>query len=450
MKPPFLPAAVGTLSASTSPQRSHGPRRRLPAHLGARLSLGLSLLFLLTVATGCETLVGPGNGDTDPPPPAITQLPRDLSGAEEEAIRQGNAFGFRLLSELAGADPNGTIFISPLSASMALGLTLTGADGSTFQAMQETLGLHGLSRDEINEAYRALLELLVELDPDVELAVANSVWHRDDLTPHPAFLQETEDYFGARIQGLDFSSPQAAGTINDWVREATRDRIKEIVDNPIDPQVVAILLNAVYFKAGWTDVFDPERTREEPFHLLDGSSEPAEFMIRDDTLRYYSADRYAAVDLPYAGQAFSMTVVVPHEGERIHDLVQELDPQEWDEIIQGLTTTRVQLWLPRFEVEWESSLNDPLSAMGMGEAFQPGANFSRMFQDASPWIDEVKQKSFIRVDEEGTEAAAVTSVVMATSMPPQLRADRPFLFAIRERLTGTILFMGLVVEMPRL
>jgi serine protease inhibitor len=412
-----------------------------------RGGIGLSAAFLLILAVpGCDSVFGPGSRDG--PPPAITELPRALTSAEVQAIQASNEFGFDLLRRVVDEDRRASVFLSPFSASMALGMTLNGAEGHTFDEMRETLRFGALSEEEINESYRDLLELLSDLDPNVELAVGNAVWHRQELTIRESFRDRVESHFNARVQGLDFSSPSAAPTINEWVSDATRGRIEEIVDDPIDANIVAFLMNAVYFNAGWTEVFDPDLTQEAPFHLPDGTTEPVDLMMRDDTIPLHQTSRYFAVDLPYAGQAYSMTVVVPRGETTVHELVEEMDAAAWAQLTEAFGTARIQLWVPRFELEWEGVLNNALQAMGMAGAFEPGADFTRMFEAAAPWIDEVKQKSFVRVDEEGTEAAAVTSVAMVTSMPPTVRADRPFLFAIRERLSGTILFMGVIVEPP--
>jgi serine protease inhibitor len=434
--------------------RRHAPYSRASSRASKHPSRtpGMAWLCLVVLlAAGCEGIFGPGDGDRrPPPPPAITELPRQLTSAEAEAIRASNAFGFDLLGEVASEDRDRSVFLSPFSASMALGMTLNGADGGTFDAMRQTLRFGELSQEEINASYRGLLDLLVDLDPDVELAIGNAVWHREGVAVREDFRARVEEAFDARVEGLDFAAPGAADAINAWVSEATQGRIEEMVEPPIPAQIVAYLMNAVYFNAGWTEVFDPEWTRTEEFHLLDGSTAPVELMTREDTLRFAHTARYHAVDLPYAGQAFSMTVVVPRDGVTVHDLVDELDAAAWDDLTGSFGTYRVQVSLPRFELEWEGVLNDALSAMGMGPAFESGADFSRMFEGTGAWIDQVKQKSFVRVDEEGTEAAAATSVSMTVSMPPQVRADRPFLFALRERLSGTILFLGVIVEPPRL
>ncbi|TVP77729.1 MAG: serpin family protein [Gemmatimonadales bacterium] len=412
-----------------------------------RATPGLAVLLLL--AAGCGLGTEPGDRP-DGPGPLITELPRSLTPAESAAIEAGNRFAFDLLDEVLVDARDESVFLSPFSAFMALGMTMNGARGTTFDAMRATLRFDGMELDEINEAYAELLGLLENVDPQVEFAVGNAVWHRAGVPVRESFRDRVEEGFRARVEGLDFESPAAAQTMNAWARDVTRDRIDGIVDPPIPSNVMAYLMNATYFKAGWREPFDPDLTRTDDFHLPDGSTASAEFMVRDDTVGFYQGDGWRAVDLPYAGGAWSMTVVVPEGSRTVQDLIGELDAEGWDALVDGLETGRVMVQLPRFELEWEGVLNDPLVRLGMGPAFGGGADFSGMFEEAGAWIDEVKQKSFVRVDEEGTEAAAVTSVVMVTSMPPEVRADRPFLFALRERLSGTILFMGVIQEPPTL
>jgi serpin B len=206
-----------------------------------------------------------------------------------------------------------------------------------------------------------------------------------------------------------------------------------------------VLLNAIYFKGDWTVPFDEDDTRAADFRRPDGSLVTADLMNRDDTLAYVATERYQAVDLPYGGQAFSMTVVLPAEGVSPAELVAELDEDTWSAWLDDFATTRVALSLPKFELEWDQELNDALIALGMVDAFDGGrADFSRLTPGGGVWIDFVQQKAFVRVDEKGTEASAATAVVMVESAPPQMRVDRPFLFVLRERLSGTILFMGIV------
>jgi serine protease inhibitor len=413
-------------------------------------------LFILLLAAG--VLVMPGcDGVVDPadrePQAPITELPRELSGAELAAIRASNAFTFDLLGEIFREKPDSTVFLSGFSASMALGMTMNGAAGETFEAMRATLHFHDLAQPDINAAYRDLLELLRTLDPNVTLEVGNAVWHRHTLVPRTTFREAVEAHFGARVQGLDFSDNASADTINLWAAEATRGRIDHMVDPPLPIENLVYLMNAVYFDGQWREQFDPDSTVEDTFYLRDGTTESVEFMVAPvATRRFAFEDDYSAVDLPYGGGAFSMTVVVPRGEVTLEELVQELDLDGWNALVSNLADRRGAVWLPRFEVEWHSSLLAPLRALGMEKALNPGADFTSMFEVPSDlWLTQVDQKSWVRVDEEGTEAAAVTMVVGGvTSLggPPTVRADRPFLFAIRERISGTILFIGAVVEPP--
>lgn len=410
--------------------------------------------ILLVALAGCELPFGPGSG-SDRAPAAITELPRALSSSELMVRNASNAFGFDLLQGVVDADLDRSHFISPLSASMALGMTLNGADGSTFEAMRSTLRFGGLPQEEINAAYRGLLDLLADLDPRVTFQVANAVWHTDRLTPLPSFVEAVRKSFDAQVEPIDFLEPGAPSVINRWVRQRTRDRIEEIVPDPLmnPADVVMYLLNAIYFNGDWTDRFDRAETRSGDFHLADGSTAPVEYMHRTGGFRMGGTADYTVVDLPYGGKAFSMTVVVPRNPTGLIPLVREMDEDHWNRLVESLGAEHPDagLVLPRFTLEWEGSLNEVLEALGMGLAFRPReADFSRLFGEPGPFISQVKQKTFVRVDEEGTEAAAVTAVEMrVVSAPPTIRVDRPFLFAIRERLSGTILFLGAISEAPQ-
>ena len=425
--------------------RRQGAGTRMSPWACTRIGGALFLAAALMMLSACDGIL---NSEGGGPPPEITELPRALTDAEVRTIGASNAFGFELLREVLADDPESSVFLSPFSASTALGMTLNGAHGETFEAMRSTLQFGDLTETEINASYRGMLDLLTALDPGVELTIANAVWVRQGSALRESFRSRVAASFDARAEELDFGHPGAADVINGWVREATRNRIDEMVEPPISPRIVAYLMNAVYFNAGWTRTFDPEDTRTGDFHRLDGSTAPVEFMTREDTAAVHFGQGWSAVDLPYAGQAWAMTVVVPWTDRSIHEVLATFSMEDWEALTAGLRSTRAQITLPRFELEWEAVLNEPLKRMGMEVAFDGRADFTRMFENASPWISEVKQKSFVRVDEEGTEAAAVTSVSMEESAPGEVRADRPFLFVIRERLSGTILFMGVIVEPP--
>lgn len=404
-------------------------------------------LALVIFAAACESIFGP---EARPAPKKITELPRELSAAEIGTLHASNAFGFELLRRLHAEDPAKTVFISPLSASMALGMTMNGANGETWEGMRTALQFGDLGQNEINASYRGLLDLLGDLDPAVTFEIGNSIWHRPGSEPLPAFRRTVESVFDARIRGLDFADPSAAATINDWVRRVTRNRIRTIVDPPIPANTITYLINAIYFKGNWTDRFDAQLTHSGPFHLPGGGTETVRFMDRTGEALYHVTDRYMAAELAYGGQAFAMTIVVPTGDVAIADLIDHLASGGWAELVEGLQPARIRVLLPRFELEWEAALNNALMAMGMADAFSGSADFSRMFPSGGQ-ISEVKQKTFLEVDEEGTEAAAATSVgvVVCLCGPPEVRADRPFILAIRERLSGTILFIGAIVEAPK-
>ncbi len=395
-------------------------------------------------------LPGCGSDGMGPPQP-ITELPRDLTSAEELVIGQSNTFGFDLLKEVDAAReaeaPN--TVLSPLSATMALGMALEGADGETFTAMKNALRFQGLSREEINLSYRGLLDILLELDPEVELGIANSTWSREGFPFHASFFDEVTANFDAEVQELDFDAPGAKDIINAWVNEKTNGRIEEIIDaiNPLD---ILYLINAVYFKGTWTTEFDPQDTYSGNFQLGSGQMVSVPTMTADDLpMRLGTVDGTRIGEIPYGGDAFSMVVAVPSHDRTVDDLVAGLDASTWSAWIGALAEGDFPINLPRFELEWDGQLKAALTAMGMGPAFVPQADFSRMTPALDAHISSVRQKTYMKVDERGTVAAAVTSVTVGTtSVPVGLYVDRPFLVAIRERLSGTILFLG-VIRDPR-
>ena len=393
-------------------------------------------------------LAGCAESPTDPSGRAdeITRLPRALSAAETEVIGASNRFAFDLLAQANSAGAN--LFLSPLSASMALGMTMNGAAGETWNQMRDVLGFGTLAEEEINAGYQSLLKLLVDLDPSVETALGNSVWTRQGFPVHAAFLAAVRDAFDAEVAELDFASPSASVRINEWVRAATNGRIEDIVPAVIPPAVVMYLINAIYFKAPWTFRFDPSDTRTAPFHLDDGSTREVSLMTMRRDLPYLETSRFQAVDLPYGGSAFSMTVLLPRPDVSVDDLAASLDATAWQDIAGGFNETDLAVFLPRFRMAYERTLNDDLAALGMVDAFDQRANLERLSPVQGLWISSVKQKSWVEVNEEGTEAAAATVVTVVESAVPVVRADRPFLFLIRERLSGTILFVGKVASPP--
>jgi serpin B len=378
----------------------------------------------------------------------IVDLPRQLTVAEEKLVEADNRFAFKLFRQVNTDEEDGAnVFISPLSVGMALGMTYNGAAGTTRDAMQQTLELQGLTLQEVNESYQSLIRLLVDLDPRVELLIANSIWYRQGIQVVPAFIDVNRQYFDAEVTALDFDNPAAANLINQWVDTKTRGRIDRIIDPPIPVEMIMYLINAIYFKGDWTSKFDKDLTRNAPFTLANGSqtSVPTMESGAKIPIRTFGDSDVLVADLPYGGRAYSMTLVVPHEASQIVELSHTLTRDRWNTWIGALQNDSIEVYMPKFTVEYEVTLNDVLKALGMAVAFsQAEADFSNLY--AGPqraYISEVKHKTFVEVNEEGTTAAAVTSVgVGVTSIPQVVRVDRPFIFAIRERLSGTIVFMG--------
>jgi serpin B len=396
-------------------------------------------------------------GDPAGPPPKITALPRALTSQEQRLIEAGNRFAIKLLKQ-ATAETRDTLenlFVSPLSVAMALGMTYNGAAGTTEEAMRATLELEGMSVAEVNEAYRSLIKLLRELDPRVRFQIANSIWYRLGLSVEQPFLDATRTYFDARVEALDFSSPEAPRTINSWVDQQTNGLIREIVPSPLPHDIMMYLINAIYFKGDWTEQFDPRLTQPRPFRLADGSTVNVPTMTHGQQVNIRLAWRPNAtiVDLPYGGQAFSMTIVVPSDTIGVDDLVTGLTADQWNAWIAALGPSENEVFLPKFKLTNDFDLIPTLAALGMGIAFDCDppdmADLTRMHTPSELCITEVKHKTYVDVNEEGTEAAAVTSVgVGPTSAPLTIQVNRPFLFALRENLSGTILFMG-VIRHPR-
>ena len=421
-------------------------------HLGRSVAASILVVALFPLAA-CDGLFGPGDEG------AITSLPRSLTDAEQRTIEASNRFGFDLLSELHSGAPGENHFISPLSGSMALGLAMNGADGRTYEAMRSTLGFSETDLAAINESYAGLIELLQGLDSRVEFRLANSVWLQERWPFLAEYRSRVTEAFGARVENVDFRDAATADAINSWVSEGTNGKIEELVTPAMIRDLVALLANTVYFKGQWADRFDESETADGDFHLADGSTVVVPMMSTEmDSVATAGSEGYRAADLPYGGGAFSATVVLPAEGTSLDSLVAAMDAEEWRSLVERLGRGReVRVEMPRFELEYEAVLNRPLVRMGMGPAFSTdSADFSRMAEtppctsgvDPCLFIDWVKQKTYVQVNEEGTEAAAATGVGIGVTDagPPTFRVDRPFLFAIRERLSGTVLFVGAVED----
>ena len=417
---------------------------------GSRIHVCVGVLTLLA-AGGC----GRSTSDPSGPPPALTALPRALTANEHTVLDASNAFSFALWGKINATQPDANVFVSPLSASFALGMTLNGAANTTFDQMRSALQFGGAAQGDINDGYKSLIALLTSLDPAVQVQIANSIWYRNTFPFTQSFLDAGKTYFDAQVSPLNFSD--AAGsvaTINGWVNTKTAGKIPAILaQSDIDDAAVMFLLNAIYFKGGWRVKFDPSETHAASFQSNGGTAQSMQLMHRTAKMTYAETATWQAVELPYGDSAFVMTVLLPRSGVDIAALAASLTPGTWQSIVGSLHVAEVDLSLPRLTLTYERRLNDDLIALGMISAFVPlGADFTRMSPMGNQLnISFVRQKTFVDINELGTEAAAVTAVgVQVTSAPLTyvMRVDHPYLFVLRERLSGTVLFMGKITQMP--
>lgn len=407
------------------------------------------LTVLLAITAACSSSTEPGQQTQ---PAVLTALPRALTAPEQKLVAANNDFAFSLFRQLNVASAkDSNVFASPLSASMSLGMAMTGASSSTYSQMRATLGFGTLSETEVSDSYKSMISLLRGLDASVDFRIANSVWFRNTFTFNQSFLDATKNAFDAQVSALDFNNPSAKTTINDWVNTATNAKIPSIIDK-ISSDNVMFLINAIYFKGDWRDRFKATETADGTFHAVSGD-QTARFMHRNVSTPYRATADYEAADLLYGSSAFSMTVVLPRAGKSIDAVAASLESGTWASTTSGMSGVLVDLSFPRVKLTWERKLNDDLIALGMRDAFSDGiADFTRMSPAGHQLvISEVKQKTFVDINEDGTEAAAVTSTGISVTSAPltvTMKVDRPYLIVMRERYSGTILFMGKIVRMP--
>ncbi|YAF96391.1 MAG: serpin family protein [Nodularia sp. CChRGM 3473] len=426
-------------------------QRRYGVSLGRRYVLAAASVVLLGVL-GCSQVNSSTNALAQSGlPQSASPLPKKTLMSDTKLVDANNKFGFKLFSEILQNDGSeNNIFVSPASVAIALGMAYNGASGSTQQAMAKTLELQGMSLADINSAYATLKGLLENPDPQVQLTIANSLWANKDASLQPEFLQRTQDVYKAKVTNLDFQDAASPNTINNWVQENTQGKINKIVEQ-IEPDQVLFLINAIYFKGQWSNEFDKSKTADHPFYSTSGEQRQHPMMSQNGEYRYYENDQFQAVSLPYGENGkVSFYIFLPKQESNLKSFYQNLNSENWEKWISQFSNREGFIRLPRFKTDYDVTLNDALKALGMEEAFSNQANFSGMGQNLK--ISQVKHKTFIEVNEEGTEAAAATSVgIMPTSFrekpePFRMIVDRPFFSAIRDNQTGSILFMGSIAQ----
>lgn len=407
----------------------------------------LTLMFLLSVAVGCDTT---DSNRTTRLSPKTLDVPLLVSDLNES----GADFGidlFRLTANNA-SEPHENLMLSPLSAHVALTMLLNGSRGETYEQIHQMLGYPSvMDPDEVNQAYAALVSELLKADPRVTLTLANAVFQREGSDVKAPFLETLKGDFGAHHALLDFDKPAAVTTINQWASDKTNKRIPKVLER-IEPGSVMFLLNALYFKGAWTNPFEKTQTRPANFTKTDGRTVSVPTMNGEVSSIIHEGSGYRAIEIPYGRRNFSMIVILPEES--LIDFYDHFTGDAWRELTSALDARseaeewpKNELHLPRFSFEFGRPLNDHLQTLGMTDAFDESlANLSGI-SDMKLVVSSVKQNTFVEVNEEGTEAAAVTTVdIRNTSIPVPFQVNRPFIFVIRERTTNTLLFIGQVTD----
>jgi serpin B len=373
---------------------------------------------------------------------------------QQKLAAANNGFAFKLLKQLAKEQPAASIFISPYSASTVLQMVGNGAAGQTKAEMQQVLGTTGLSSAAMNGANKEIAQSLNSGNTNVILTTANAIWYRQGAPVKPDFIACNQQFFGATVDALNFADPHSVDIINAWANEKTHGKISHIADGMINPVYTQLfLVNAVYFKGKWAEPFEVKDTKDRPFHLRGGGQKNLPMMTQTKTFTYRRGTGYQAVRLPYEGENLAMYVFLPDTNSSPEKLLGIMNGDSWQKVTKpGFSEKEGTVVLPKFKLEYSVELKQPLQALGMKTAFDPvGADFSGIAPQL--FISAARQKTFVEVKEEGTEAAAVTGIAVEAGgmmMPPpnpfQMIVDRPFLFLIEDRQTGTILFMGVMFD----
>lgn len=414
---------------------------RINPHILPLLGVGVVLM-----ATGaCSS----GGSDSNPAP---ADLPRAVAEAynkntpvDAKVVQTNSTFGFNLFSELQKSDGKKNLFLSPTSISLALQIVFNGAGGDTKTGMDKALSLNGASSADLNARNAALQASLVSSTPDVTLTIANGLWFKSSAVK-PDFVKLNTDYYGSEL-GSTAGLPK---TVNDWVSSKTNGKIPTILPDQDYSDTVAVLVNAIYFKGAWTHKFDAGKTKDSPFTLLDDTTSTVKMMQQQVETGYLQGANFQAVRLPYGKDGrLSLYVFLPSAGTAFGDFLKTLTPENWTSWMPKFGTALVTLKLPRFKSSYSVALKDPLSTLGMGTAFDATGKADLNGIADGAYIQFVQHKTFVEVNEEGTEAAGATGIgigVTSVPTPATMTVDHPFFCAIRDDKTGTILFMGTIVN----
>ncbi len=373
-----------------------------------------------------------------------------LSTKSGEINTQVQKFSFDLYREVAKTEKEENFCLSPLSASLCLGMIMNGADGNTYAEMQKTLGFEGFTNQQINEYVQMMQTELPKLDGRTIFTNANSLWIRNGYTLLPEFIQTNKTYYDAEVCNEPFDN-STLEKINSWCNKKTNGLIPEII-NGIPDDIISYLINAIYFKGVWTNEFKKSDTKDEPFYMANGQTIQVPTMKQTQSNNFFADEEVMAVELPYGNRAFSMFLFIPADPDKksIDDIIKGLDQETWQKWNEQLHTSTMTIHLPRFLIKTEKDLIETLNSLGIKDAFNDySANFTKMSITKGLYIGLLKQKTYIELNESGTEAAAVTIGGMTSesafpSLPTEIRFDHPFGYVLKEKSTGAILFAGKV------
>ena len=377
----------------------------------------------------------------------IVDLVNDKKAAE--LIEADTRFGLELFGEVISMpEAPENLMISPVSVAVALGMTYNGANADTKTAFEETLGFNGYTREEINIIHQALINHILMADKKVIMEIANSIWYRRGFDVLQSFIDTNKYYYNAEVADLIFSDPASKDIINDWCALKTHDKIKDVLDE-ISQDAVMYLINAIYFNGTWTYEFDESKSYKGNFLRENGTPTDANYMMMQKEVAYLSNDIFTAIELPYGSEKFSMSIFLPKQGKTVNDIIGQLNSENFNQWNSEFTEKEVIVTIPKFKFGYKELLNDPLINMGLGIAFSGSADFTGINPGGDLLISRVIHQSFIDVNEKGTEAAAVTVVeIELTSAGPDdpvhFTASHPFVFALREKTSNAILFIGKV------
>ena len=410
------------------------------------------VVFLANTVFLCSCSRGPAGGTSKEEPDekiSVEESDEVADSIDRNLVSANTGFGFDIFKELILEDSNQNIFISPLSILLALAMTYNGAVGDTNLAMAEALRFKGFDLEELNSGFHDLMVSIKNADSDIELAIANSIWYILGYKVKEDFIERNRKYFDSEVNEIDFAAPEAVDTINSWIEDATKGKIEKMLTY-IPDDAVMYLINAIYFKGNWTYPFEESLTSDDDFYLLDVTTKKVPMMSQEEEFLYYNGDNFSVARLPYGQEKMAMYIILPDEGVNLDSVIESLDADRWKDILESFSSKQVYISMPKYKMEYGIKLlNDVLAKLGMEIAFGSEADFSGISPDI--FISRVLHKAVIEVNEKGSEAAAATVVEMMKTAAPideiiEFTVDRPFFFVIADDRSGSIIFMGKVVE----